>query len=103
LPHERADTDRAIEEERRLCYVGMTRAGQRLILTRAEVRQTWVRVEGQKASRFLEEVPAHLVEDLCPQFPLSDAVVTPPSRGVLVRFRSGPRRESGPPLPVLGA
>ena len=87
LPHERADTDRAIEEERRLCYVGMTRACQGLILTRAEVRQTWVRVESQKASRFLAEIPPHLVEDLGPRFPLSDGVVTPSSKGLPVPFR----------------
>jgi superfamily I DNA/RNA helicase len=64
----------------------MTRARQRLILTRADVRHTWVRVESQKASRFLEEVPAHLVEELCPRFPLSDGVVAPPS-SLLVPFR----------------
>jgi DNA helicase-2/ATP-dependent DNA helicase PcrA len=89
FPHSRADTEKAIDEERRLCYVGMTRARQRLILTRAEVRHTWVRVESQKASRFLSEIPTNLLEDLGPRFPLSDDVVTPPSRASgLARYTS---------------
>ena len=84
--HSRADTEKAIEEERRLCYVGMTRARQRLILTRAEVRQTWVRAESQKASRFLSEIPRNLLEDFGPQIPPSNDLVTPQSWGFLVPF-----------------
>ena len=55
-----------IEEERRLCYVGMTRAMNTLILTRAVYRRRYGTdlPEASVPSRFLEEVPAELVEDL---------------------------------------
>jgi DNA helicase-2/ATP-dependent DNA helicase PcrA len=50
-PHERASREGSLEEERRLCYVALTRAGERLALSRAEWRYGR-RVEG---SRFLGE------------------------------------------------
>ncbi len=55
-----------IEEERRLCYVGMTRAMDALILTRARYRRRYGTdmPEASTASRFLEEVPPQLLEDL---------------------------------------
>jgi len=55
-----------IEEERRLCYVGMTRAMDTLILTRAVYRRRYGTdmPEASIPSRFLEEVPGELVEDL---------------------------------------
>jgi DNA helicase II / ATP-dependent DNA helicase PcrA len=55
-----------IEEERRLCYVGMTRAMDALILTRAVYRRRYGTdmPEASVPSRFLEEVPAELLEDL---------------------------------------
>ncbi len=55
-----------IEEERRLCYVGMTRAMDRLVLTRAVYRRRYGTdlPEASVPSRFLEEVPGQLVEDL---------------------------------------
>jgi DNA helicase-2/ATP-dependent DNA helicase PcrA len=55
-----------IEEERRLCYVGMTRAMHALILTRAVYRRRYGTdmPEASVPSRFLEEVPAALLEDL---------------------------------------
>ncbi len=54
-----------IEEERRLCYVGMTRAMDALLLTRARYRRRWGTdlPEASVPSRFLEEVPAELLED----------------------------------------
>jgi DNA helicase-2/ATP-dependent DNA helicase PcrA len=65
FPHQRSSEDPAkLEEERRLCYVGMTRARQRLFLTHAESR----RLHGQESfpapSRFLREVPAELIEEV---------------------------------------
>lgn len=56
----------AIEEERRLCYVGMTRAMDTLLLTRAIYRRRWGTdlPEASVPSRFLDEVPPQLVEDL---------------------------------------
>ena len=55
-----------VEEERRLCYVGMTRAMDTLILTRAAYRRRYGTdlPEATVPSRFLEEVPAELLEDL---------------------------------------
>lgn len=51
-----------IEEERRLFYVGMTRAMDRLYLLRARKRRSWGEVKEQKRSPFLDEIPAGLVE-----------------------------------------
>ena len=67
FPHSRSVQGPAgVEEERRLCYVGMTRAQQRLILTRAEFRRQYgAALQGQtEPSRFLEEIPPELLENL---------------------------------------
>jgi DNA helicase-2/ATP-dependent DNA helicase PcrA len=67
FPHSRTLTDpTGLEEERRLCYVGMTRAMDTLIMTRARYRRRYGSdmPEASVASRFLEEVPSRLVEDL---------------------------------------
>jgi DNA helicase-2/ATP-dependent DNA helicase PcrA len=57
-----------MEEERRLCYVGMTRAMDTLILSRARYRRRYGNdsPESSMPSRFLEEVPSKLIEDLTP-------------------------------------
>ena len=52
----------SIEEERRLCYVGMTRAKKRLFMTNAQMRRIYGQVQVSPASRFLHEIPAELVE-----------------------------------------
>ncbi len=64
FPHHRAlgDPDE-LEEERRLAYVGMTRAEQRLYLTSAWSRTLFGGTNANPPSRFLREVPAELVED----------------------------------------
>jgi DNA helicase-2/ATP-dependent DNA helicase PcrA len=67
FPHSRTLTDpTGLEEERRLCYVGMTRAMDTLVMTRARYRRRYGSdmPEPSIASRFLEEVPSRLVEDL---------------------------------------
>ena len=67
FPHSRTLTDPiGLEEERRLCYVGMTRAMDTLVMTRARYRRRYGSdmPESSIASRFLEEVPSRLVEDL---------------------------------------
>ncbi|MCB1246463.1 MAG: DNA helicase PcrA [Acidimicrobiia bacterium] len=62
FPHMRALGDpKELEEERRLCYVGLTRAEQRLYLTRAWSRNLWGQNNFNGPSRFLSEVPGHLV------------------------------------------
>jgi DNA helicase II / ATP-dependent DNA helicase PcrA len=63
FPHERSINDeRELEEERRLAYVGITRAMQRLYLTRAVSRVWWGRPSYHKQSRFLSEIPAELID-----------------------------------------
>ena len=79
FPHSRTLTDPTqMEEERRLCYVGMTRAMDTLLLTRARYRRRYGNdaPESSMPSRFLEEVPARLIEDLSPRS-YSGAYATP--------------------------
>ena len=63
FPHQRAlDDPQELSEERRLAYVGITRAKQRLYVTRASVRVSWGAPQYNPASRFLAEIPAHLLD-----------------------------------------
>jgi DNA helicase-2/ATP-dependent DNA helicase PcrA len=55
-----------IEEERRLCYVAMTRAQRRLFLSRAEVRRFQGAPLPSRPSRFLDEIPAELIDEIAP-------------------------------------
>jgi DNA helicase II / ATP-dependent DNA helicase PcrA len=71
FPHRRALSDEAeLEEERRLCYVGLTRAMRHLSLTHAWTRTTWGQRTDALASRFLAEVPSELVVDLSASPPM---------------------------------
>ncbi len=56
--------EKGIEEERRLCYVGMTRAKERLYLTNAELRTLFGKTDYNMTSRFLSEIPDELLEDV---------------------------------------
>jgi DNA helicase-2/ATP-dependent DNA helicase PcrA len=63
FPHARsAESEEELEEERRLCYVGMTRAKERLILTHASERRIYGYPQANLISRFVEEIPAELIE-----------------------------------------
>jgi DNA helicase-2/ATP-dependent DNA helicase PcrA len=63
LPHyRRGDEIEDLEEERRLCYVGITRAKERIFLSRAERRSTFGVGRANFPSRFLEELPMELVQ-----------------------------------------
>ncbi|HRB98457.1 MAG TPA: 3'-5' exonuclease, partial [Dermatophilaceae bacterium] len=63
FPHMRSLGDAVeLEEERRLAYVGITRARERLHLSRAAVRSAWGAPQYHPASRFLDEIPAGLVQ-----------------------------------------
>ncbi|HEX5413503.1 MAG TPA: UvrD-helicase domain-containing protein [Terriglobia bacterium] len=67
FPHKLSgDDDAGLEEERRLCYVGMTRARDRLLLTWVRERRFYGRQsqEGTMPSRFLSEIPQQLIEPL---------------------------------------
>jgi len=62
LPHKRSiEEDPSVAEERRLCYVGITRARRYLTISRCLTRRKYGAVEGQKPSRFLDEIPEHLL------------------------------------------
>ncbi|MCW2979579.1 MAG: UvrD/REP helicase [Solirubrobacterales bacterium] len=62
FPHMRALEEGGEEEERRLCYVGITRAEKRLYLTWARERQLFGRSERNLPSRFIDEIPVELTE-----------------------------------------
>jgi DNA helicase II / ATP-dependent DNA helicase PcrA len=62
FPHSRSIEENSLEEERRLCYVGMTRAKERLTLTHAMRRNLYGRSDANLPSRFLDELPDAGVE-----------------------------------------
>jgi len=67
FPHQRSiDEPGGLEEERRLCYVGMTRAMSRLTLCYAEVRRLYGRERYTRPSRFVGEIPGPCVEEIGP-------------------------------------
>jgi DNA helicase II / ATP-dependent DNA helicase PcrA len=72
FPHQMSmgDPDQ-LEEERRLCYVGITRAKQYLALTHAWSRTRWGHVQDSFESRFLKEVPEHLYDDVASRPPVA--------------------------------
>ncbi|MCG2621025.1 DNA helicase PcrA [Arthrobacter sp. I2-34] len=63
FPHQRSMTDpKELAEERRLAYVGLTRARKRLYITRSESRSMWGQSQYNPASQFIQEVPAELID-----------------------------------------
>jgi ATP-dependent DNA helicase UvrD/PcrA len=62
FPHARSIEEQGLEEERRLAYVGMTRARERLVLTHASARSLWGSRSYNLPSRFLDELPDDKVE-----------------------------------------
>jgi DNA helicase-2/ATP-dependent DNA helicase PcrA len=69
FPHSRSTDDESdLEEERRLCYVGMTRAKRQLVLSSAARRRLFGEYQSTDPSRFIDEIPAELLEEL-PSFP----------------------------------
>jgi DNA helicase II / ATP-dependent DNA helicase PcrA len=70
---------KALEEERRLCYVGVTRAMRKLYMTYAEVRRLHGKEAYHRPSRFLHEIPTELVEEI--RFRTKVSRVTPLSSG----------------------
>jgi DNA helicase-2/ATP-dependent DNA helicase PcrA len=95
FPHQRSLNDiDGLEEERRLCYVGMTRAMKQLFLTYAEQRRLHGVDSYGMASRFIKEVPDNLIEEIRPRIQVSRPVV-----GAMSRLRS---EESAVPGMRLG-
>ena len=62
FPHSRSLEEQGLEEERRLCYVGLTRAQERLVLTHAAARSLWGSRGYNLPSRFLDELPQEEIE-----------------------------------------
>jgi DNA helicase-2/ATP-dependent DNA helicase PcrA len=108
--HSAFDADR-LPEERRLCYVGLTRAMQRLYLTHAESRRIFGRTSYREPSRFLSELPPEAVEDVRPRISVSRPLyasnriaLAAPADGDVQRRRSRAVPIPGEELPMrLGA
>ena len=89
FPHSRTLGDRAeIEEERRLAYVGLTRARKRLYLSRSEYRSSWGAPTYNPPSRFLAEIP--------------EGVISWNSVSTSSKARTGAPRSFGPPPRATG-
>ncbi|MEV7179073.1 DNA helicase PcrA [Kitasatospora sp. NPDC093679] len=87
FPHMRAlNQVKELEEERRLAYVGLTRARRRLYLTRSVLRSAWGQPAYNPASRFLEEIPDTLVD-----WKRTGAAAVPPARGFSPSSSGGSR------------
>lgn len=101
LPHSRSqDSPEDIEEERRLCYVGMTRARKTLTISRAQYRRTYgeERLRASLPSRFLREIPLELMETVTGS--LGEPGETrryEPVEGYSTLYRSMPPRRGGYP------
>ncbi len=69
FPHQRSVTEAGgrLEEERRLCYVGITRAREHLCLSHAEVRRMYGSENHSRPSRFLDEIPSGLIQEIRPR------------------------------------
>ena len=73
FPHQRSldDAGGRLEEERRLCYVGMTRAREQLIISYAEIRRMFGSENHCRPSRFIDEMPPELLEEIRPRLATS--------------------------------
>jgi DNA helicase-2/ATP-dependent DNA helicase PcrA len=99
FPHQRSLTNpKELEEERRLAYVGITRAEQRLYLTRAVARNWWGRPSFHKESRFLGEIPSGLIEWRRNERAAMSSVRPAQER---MAQRPGTRSPGNRPVPVL--
>jgi DNA helicase-2/ATP-dependent DNA helicase PcrA len=96
FPHSRSREDEAeLEEERRLCYVGITRARKRLVLTSAARRRVFGEYQSTEPSRFIEEIPPDLIEQEFSSF--SSSYRAPRAGGW--EYRANPYGRSAPRRP----
>lgn len=89
-----ADTESGLEEERRLCYVGMTRAKEKLILTYAKCRHLHGLEKFNQPSRFLNEIPSEFIDVMYPISKISRPIfITPVQRPQAggIKFHVGQR------------
>jgi DNA helicase II / ATP-dependent DNA helicase PcrA len=115
LPHSRSlDNQEQLEEERRLAYVGITRAKHRLIFVRAFRRTFYGGSQVQVPSRFLEDIPVHLIDqgrDGTKAKPARSGMGTSSARPLSSRRKDEPapfvprdqRRHSEPPKPEIAS
>ena len=76
FPHQRSSEEPGrMEEERRLCYVGITRAREQLVVTSAEVRRLYGGESYNMLSRFVREIPDELMQEIRPKANFSRPVV----------------------------
>ena len=95
FPHQRSVADLAsLEEERRLCYVGATRAMRQLYITYAEQRRLYGVDQYGQPSRFINELPTELVEEIRPRLQVSRPLFVKRSTGL---------EESGPSNMRMGS
>ncbi len=96
FPHQRSVTDQqGLEEERRLCYVGITRAKETLYVTHAEQRRLHGMDSFSQPSRFIAEIPEELVEEVRPRAQVARPLSTPASRGRSARGGVHPAEDLG--------
>ena len=89
FPHSRSAEDEAeLEEERRLCYVGITRAQRRLVMTSAARRRVFGEYQSTDPSRFIDEIPRELVEEVPSSF-------VSPYQSSFSQFRANPYGKGG--------
>jgi DNA helicase-2/ATP-dependent DNA helicase PcrA len=102
FPSERSAGDpEKLPEERRLCYVGITRAMQRLYISHAETRRIYGRTEYRAPSRFLAEIPSECIDEVRPRLSVSRPLYDP---GHAARPLRGKRSGAltAPPRPRRG-
>ena len=76
FPHQRSSEEPGrMEEERRLCYVGITRAREQLVVTSAEVRRLYGGESYNMLSRFVREIPDELMQEIRPKANFSRPVM----------------------------
>jgi DNA helicase-2/ATP-dependent DNA helicase PcrA len=101
FPHSRAyESEADLEEERRLCYVAITRAQNNLYISHAMKRRTFGEEAGAEPSRFLNELPAELIEDVSPgpswlkfrEMPPEHLALRGPSEGQQLGYRAASNR-----------
>ena len=89
FPHSRSTDDEAeLEEERRLCYVGITRAQRRLVMTSAARRRVFGEYQSTDPSRLIDEIPRELVEEVPSTF-------VSPYQSSFSQFRANPYGKGG--------
>jgi len=78
FPHQRSvlESGGRLEEERRLCYVGMTRAREQLYMSYAELRRMFGSESHSRPSRFLDEIPAECLQEIRPRMGVRTAYVS---------------------------